>query len=323
MLGRTFGLVALIVSFAIAPPSYAEPKREFRIGTGGVGRTYYPIGQIVAGILNLSPDVRAQAVTSPGSIENVEAVSAGWMESAFVQSDIAYWAYTGRGIFEGKGKPHTRIRALASLYPESIHLIVRRTARIQTLADLKGKRVALGDEASGTLVDARIVLNAAGLNEKRDIQAHYLSPEDASAAIIVNDIDAYFAVAGFPAANVSRALNRGFNAHVLALTGPGILSVIDAHKFLSRGVIPAGVYQNRYPIPTINVSALMVVSEEADPEFVYHLAKALWRPDSLRKLATGHPKGELITIDTALDGIGTPLHKGAEIFYREAGLIKE
>jgi len=103
MLGQTFGLVALIVSFAIARPSHAEPKREFRIGTGGVGGTYYPIGQIVAEILNLSRDVRAQAVTSPGSIENVEAVLAGWMESAFVQSDIAYWAYIGRGIFEGKG----------------------------------------------------------------------------------------------------------------------------------------------------------------------------------------------------------------------------
>ena len=204
------------------------------------------------------------------------------MESAFVQSGYRVLGLHRERDIRRKGETSHENSRLGE--PLSRKHPSRRTAHrshTDALAGLKGKRVALGDEASGTLVDARIgVERRRAEYEKRDIQAHYLSPEDASTAIViaVNDIDAYFAVAGFPAANVSRAFNRGFNAHVLALTGPGILSVIDAHKFLSRGVIPAGVYQNRYPIPTINVSALMVVSEEADPEFVYQLAKALWRP---------------------------------------------
>lgn len=275
MLRRTVRLAALALSLVISGPAQADSEKEFRISTGSVGGTYYPIGQIIAQSLSKVPKVKARAITSPGSVENAEAVSKGWTEAAFIQSDIAYWAYTGSGLYKDQGKPLTNLRAMASLYPESIHLVVRRAAEIKTLGNLKGKKVSLGDKASGTLADARIVLAASGIDEARDIQARYLSPEEASAAMIIGDIDAFFSVAGFPADNVSRALDRGSNAYILPISGPGIADAVKKNTFLSHGLIPNSVYHNRKPIPTINVNALMIVSESADPELIYRLTKAL------------------------------------------------
>ena len=125
------------------------------------------------------PGLVAIAQSSNGSVANVDAIRSGELESGFVQSDIAYWAYTGTGIFEGQGKVEN-LRAIASLYPESIHIVARKGAGIATVRDLKGKRVSLDEPGSGTLVDARIILEAFGLSEA-DLQAEYIKPSPALA----------------------------------------------------------------------------------------------------------------------------------------------
>ncbi|MEM7045469.1 MAG: TAXI family TRAP transporter solute-binding subunit, partial [Pseudomonadota bacterium] len=171
-------LVALATCLLLVPGLVAEDLRFFRIGTGGVAGTYYPIGGLIAGIISNPPGSRpcekggscgvpgliATAQSSGGSVENVEAVAAGTLDSGFAQSDIAYWAYSGTGRFEGRAKVEN-LRAITSLYPESIHLVVRRGAGIESIQDLKGKRVSLDEEGSGTLVDARIILDAFGIDE--------------------------------------------------------------------------------------------------------------------------------------------------------------
>jgi TRAP transporter TAXI family solute receptor len=97
------------------------------------------------------------------------------MQSGFVQSDVAYWAFNGSGIYDGKTKVDI-LRAIANLYPESFHVVARKDSGIKTIRDVKGKRVSLDEPGSGTLVDARLILAAYGMSEK-DIKAEYLKPQ--------------------------------------------------------------------------------------------------------------------------------------------------
>ena len=118
------------------------------------------------------PGLVATAVASNGSVANANGIAAGTMQSGFVQSDVAYWAYNGTGIYEGRPKADG-LRAIASLYPESFQLVARKGSGIKSVTDLKGKRLSLDEPGSGTLVDARLILSAYGLTEK-DLKAEYL-----------------------------------------------------------------------------------------------------------------------------------------------------
>src|SRR5919109_540390 len=184
ILAGTLGLFALGAG-ALAP---AQEMRFFRIGTGGVAGTYYPIGGLIADIISNPPGARpcerggscgvpglvAIAQSSNGAVANVDAIASGALESGFVQSDVAHWAYTGTGIYEGHGKVEN-LRAITNLYPESVHIVARKGAGIESVRDLEGKRVSLDEPGSGTLVDARVILDAYGLSED-GLQAEYIKP---------------------------------------------------------------------------------------------------------------------------------------------------
>ncbi len=326
------GLVLLLFGFATA--SLAGEKTFFRIGTGGVGGTYYPIGGIIANAISSPPGSRpcdkggscgvpgllAIAQSSHGSVANIEAIADGRLESGFAQSDIAYWAYTGTGIFEGRS-PARGLRAIANLYPESVHIVIRRGAGITSLRDLKGRRVSIDEPGSGTLVDARIILRAFGLDERRDLKVRYLKGSPAALRLRSGQLDAFFAVAGYPEEAVVSAVSGGY-ATLLPLAGPEIDRLLAEHRYFARDRIPAGVYPGVGEIPTISVNALWLVSAKVDDDLVYQITKALWNDQTRALLANGHEKGKMITLETALDGIGIPLHPGAQRYYREVGLLR-
>ena len=170
MISRRAALQAAASLAALsALPAHAQ-QRFFRIGTGGTGGTYYPIGGLIANAIS-SATLNASAVATNGSVANVNGIVGGSMESGFSQADENSWAYTGTGLYEGKPKVE-ELRAIANLYPETVHVIVRKGANIKSLADLKGKRVSIDEPGSGTLVNARAILGAAGVTEK-DIKAEY------------------------------------------------------------------------------------------------------------------------------------------------------
>ena len=128
-------------------------------------------------------------------------------------------------------------------------------------------------------------------------------------------------VAGYAEVNVSRVVESG-DARLLPISSQVIEKLLTAHKFLSRGAIPAQVYGKNTATPTVDVNALMIISSETDSELVYRLTKALWWKGARLLLAAGHPKGKMVTLDSALDGIGIPMHPGAVRYYREIGRIK-
>ena len=153
-------------SLALGALPAAAQSKFFRIGTGGTGGTYYPVGGIIANAIS-SDKLNLSAVASNGSVANVNAIVGGSLESGFAQADVATWAYTGTGIYQGRGKIE-ELRAVANLYPESVHVVVKKGLNIKSIADLKGKRVSLDEPGSGTLVNAKAILAAFGISE-RDI----------------------------------------------------------------------------------------------------------------------------------------------------------
>lgn len=183
---------------AVGATGSAQAQQFFRIGTGGTAGTYYPIGGIIANAVSQPGKLVATAVASNGSVANINGIMGGSFEAGFTQSDVAFWAYSGTGTFEGKPKA-TDLRLIATLYPESIHLVTRKGAGIKSVADLKGKRVSMDEPGSGTLVDVRLILGAYGMTDK-DVKAEYLKPNQAGDKLKDGGLDAFFFVGGAPPA---------------------------------------------------------------------------------------------------------------------------
>lgn len=333
-MGRLLSIsLAAVLLLGAGAVSASEQITFFRIATGGVGGTYYPVGGLIAQAISNPPGSRpcdkggscgvpglvAVAQSSHGSVANIEAIAAGQVDSGFVQSDIAYWAHTGTGIFVKAGKVE-HIRAIANLYTESIHLVARKGSGIRSVLDLAGKRVSLDEQGSGTLVDARLILAAFGLNEKK-IKPVYLKAIPAVEKMEAGELDAFFTVAGYPAGAVLELSKTGI-AELIPIEGPEIDALIAKYGFLTKGTIPEGTYENVGAVNTIDVGAQWIVSADEDEELIYNITKALWNDASRKLLVNGHPKGREISLETALDGIAIPLHPGAHRYYVEAGLIK-
>jgi len=323
--------VALLAAAALAPAA-AQQITFFRIGTGATGGTYFPIGGLIASAISNPPGSRpcdrggscgvpgliAVAQSTQGSVANVEAIAKGEMESGLSQSDVAYWAYHGTGIYRKKGRIEV-LRAIANLYPESLHLVVRRGAGIDSVKDLRGKRVSVGAEESGTRVDAGIVLEAHGLGPS-DLSLRFLAPGPAGDLLREGKLDAFFFVAGPPASAIADLAER-VEISLVPIDGAVAAKIVKRFPFLSRGVIPAGAYSGVGRTETLSVGAQWVVSAKVADDLVYGITRALWHESTRKLLDRGHSEGANIRLETALDGIGIPLHPGAERFYREAGLL--
>jgi len=304
--------------------AFAQSPTFFRIGTGGTAGTYYPIGGLIANAISGAEGKGVEglvstAVASNGSVANINAIQGGSMESGFTQSDVAYWAHTGTGLYEGKGKVDD-LRLIATLYPETIHVVARKDAGINSIADLKGKRVSIDEPGSGTIVDARIVLGAFGLTED-DIQAEHLKPGPAGDLLRDGGLDAYFFVGGYPTGAVSElATSAGIS--LVPISGPEVDKLLEQYSFFSKDTVPAETYTGVGETPTISVAAQWVTSAKQSDDLVYNITKTLWNENSRKELDAGHAKGKMITLENATTSLGIPLHPGAERFYKEAGVLK-
>jgi TRAP transporter TAXI family solute receptor len=314
--------------------AFAQDMQFFRIGTGGTAGTYYPIGGLIANAISNPPGSRpcdeggscgapgviATAVSSNGSVANINGIMGGSLESGFVQSDVASWAQTGTGVWEGKPAVE-KLRAIASLYPESIHLVASKASGINSVADLRGKRVSLDEPGSGTIVDARIILAAYGLTED-DITAEYLKPDQSGDRMRDGAMDAFFFVGGFPAGAIAELASQ-HDITLVPINGAEAEKTIADYPFFAKDLVPAGTYNGvDTDIETISVMALWVTSSDLPEDLIYEITKAMWNDNTRKFLDAGHAKGKTITRETALDGVGIPLHAGAEKFYKEAGLVK-
>ncbi len=335
-LKNTFSSLFLAVGLTTAcllPTAQAQDITFFTIGTGGTSYTYYPVGGVIANAISKPPGSRecdkggscgvdgliASAVSSRGSVDNINAIQSGLRQSGFAQSDVAYWAYTGTGTMDGKA-PMKDLRVIAALFEEHIHIIALADSGINSVKDLKGKRVSLDEPGSGTYVDANLILNAYGLSQK-DITVETLKGGAASDALRNGKIDAFFIVAGYPTGGVIE-LSANADIKLVPIDGPEVATMTEKYGFFSQSDIPDGTYEKISGIKTVAVGAQWLTSAKEDTDLVYKITKALWNEKSRVLLDVGHSKGKKITAETALNGLGVPLHPGAQRFYKEAGLLK-
>jgi TRAP transporter TAXI family solute receptor len=298
----------------------AQAQQFFRIGTGGTAGTYYPVGGMIANAVSQPGKIVATAQASNGSLANVTAIAGGAMESGFSQADVATWAQKGTGIFEGKPSI-PGLRLIANLYPESVHVVVKKGSGIKSVADLKGKRVALDEPGSGTLVNARAILLAYGIKEA-DIKPEYIKPNQAGDKMKDGSLDAFFFTGGAPAGAIAELASAGGGIDLLPIDGPQAESLRKNSGFFAPDTIAADTYKGVGQVQTLAVGAQWVTSDKADAGTVYEITKALFSDAAQKTLAAGHAKGKFITKENAVKGAGIPFHPGAERFYKEAGLIK-
>ncbi|WP_420402711.1 TAXI family TRAP transporter solute-binding subunit [Nisaea sp.] len=314
--------------------AYAQQKMIFfQIATGGVDGTYYPLGAEIANAISRPPgsppcaedavcgveNLVAAAQSSSGSVDNVTAVESGRVTSAFAQADIVYAAYNGTGPFDGQ-PPMTNLRALAHLYPEVLHVLVRREAEITSVKGMVGKRVSIDEPGSGLLVMVRNIFDAYGIDENQMI-ASYLKSGPAVDLLVKNELDALFQISGMPSELVATTAER-HAVDVLTLDGPAVDELLDKHRFLASYTIPAGTYDGVGEVATLSVGSQWIVPETLPEQMVYDICRALWNENTLKVLAAGHPQGQNVKLNSALDGIAIPLHSGAERCYRDLGILR-
>jgi TRAP transporter TAXI family solute receptor len=351
-LGRWLAAALLLLLAAPLGARAMDELQFFRIGTAATTGTYFQIGGVLANAISKPPGSRdcerggscgvpglvAVAQASQGSIQNVLTVGAGQIESALAQSDIAYWAYAGTpaplrrctqsrtdasrnygtALLRNHG-PIQNLRAIAGLYPEDVHIVVRADGPIHSLHDLRGKRVALGEPESGTLADARLVLEAAGLSEC-EVKAEYLRLSEAADGLVQGRIDAFFMTSGYPVPAITDVAST-VPMRLVPIPRDAAERLAQKFPFFGVDVIPAGSYPGvEDDTATLRTTALWVVRAEIGDDLVYAITKSLWSEATRRLLDTTTPVGRRIRLATALDGVVIPLHPGAARFYRESGM---
>jgi hypothetical protein len=356
--GRRLRL-ALVVALALSLPAHHAAAADddahfFRIGTAATTGTYFQFGGVLASAISKPPGARdcdrggscgvtgliAAAQATQGSIENLLAIGAGQIESGFAQSDVAGWAYSGTGapvLARCKGQsaeaqnrntglqllknhgPIPNLRLIAALFPEDVQLVVKASSSIRNLGDLKGKRVAIGESGSGTIADARLVLEAAGFSEC-DIQPQFLRLSGAVEALQGGDIDAFFIVAGVPVPAVSEIASL-VPLRLVPIEGATLTRLMGRPPFFHADTIPGGTYSGiDDPVSTVSVTALWIVGAAVTDDLAYAITRSLWQETTRKLLDFAHPVGKRIRIATALVDATVPLHPGAARYYAERGM---
>ncbi len=303
-----------------------EEARFFRIGTGPTSGSYFGIGSIIANAISNPPGSRpceaggscgvpgliAIAQTTQGSVQTVDLVATKSLESGLCQSDVAFWAYAGSGMYRQE-KPLESLRAIANLYQESLHIVVRADSAIASVADLRGKRVSLGDRGAGTRATAGLVLGAYGIGEKR-VVGQQLPIGKAAEALRAGTIDALFFVGAAPVPTLAE-LAQTTPLRLLPVDGDDGAALRNENPFLTVDVIPEGSYGNAAAVVTVGIGTYWLVLADLDDELAFGIASALWHKSTRKLLDQGGTLGRRIRMESALLGLPIPLHPGAERYY--------
>lgn len=334
-LGRRQVLAGLGSAAALAGyarPAAAQDANFFRIASGPTESSMFQVASLIGQAASSPPGSRDCArggpcgvpglivvnQTTAGSLANIDLVAGGRIDSALCQADLAYWAFHGTGPW-ARREAVRGLRAIANLYPETLHLVVRRASGIADVKGLRGKSVAVGERESGTAIAARAVLQAAGLGE-RDVRAQYVTAAQAVEAMGENKLDAFFLTAGVPSQFIAD-LAEQLEISILPLNGQAA-RLRATQPFLVESVIPAGTYRGVAEAPSLSIGIVWIVAEGADDQIVHGLTRALWHPNNRRTLDANATFGRFLRPESAVEGIGFQLHPGAALYYTESGLLR-
>lgn len=318
----TFIFFAALV-FAFSPEAFA--KKFVTIGTGGVTGVYYPTGGAISKMVNKKSKeygIKATVESTGGSVYNINAVLSGDLEFGVAQSDRQYQAYNGLAEWKTTG-PQKKLRAVFAIHPESITLIASADSMAKTVADLKGKRVNIGNPGSGQLQNSKDVLAAFGV-ALDSIEAEQVKAVEAPSLIQDEKIDAFFYTVGHPNGNIKEATSGRIKVKIIPIDGAGADALVKKFSYYAKAIIPREFYPNALnegkDIESVGVKATFVASSDLDEDIVYAITKEVF--DNLEEFKKLHPAYSVLTKENMLQGLSAPIHKGALKYYKEAGLVK-
>ncbi len=251
---------------------------------------------------------RAVPLITRGGEENLRLLRSGKVSLALAQGDAALDAYEGRGVFAGQG-PHVALRGVASLYPEPMHVLVRASDKLRRIADLKGKRVAIGEVGSASRTTALRVLRAHGMTLE-DIQPQEFSIGGALLALQNNQTDAVMQVIGTPASSIRDSLTD-MSLHILPLSGSAISGLSEAKQGYFAYTIPAGTYPGQtQAVPTIATAALLLTDTAFSDAEIASLTRRIFEAGHDYP-SLGSAQAAQISLDTATMGLSVPMHAAA------------
>ena len=288
-----------------------EGKKFLNIGTGGTAGTYYPIGGAIAEVLNKEiPGMSASAQSTGASVANINMLGDGEIDLATVQNDIAYYAAHGTEMFQDKKVDG--LQGIASLYPETCQFVTLKSSGIKSLAELKGKRIAVGAVGSGVEANVRQLLAAYGVTYS-DIDAQYLSFAEGASALKDGNVDVAVLTAGYPTASVQDIAAQN-PVRLLPVEGKAADALIAQYPFYTKTVIPAGTYAGfDEEVPSVAVMAMLVAGPTVNDDLGYCVTKAIF--SNLDRLQAAHAVGKQIAKDTAKTGMSLPMNAGAEKYF--------
>lgn len=293
-------------------------NRFVTVLTGGTSGVYYPMGVAISQLAaKAMPDAKTSVQATKASAENLNLLQAGRGEIGFTLGDALSDAWKGDAE-SGFKAPLNKLRGVAGIYPNYIQIVASADSGIKTLADLKGKRISVGAPRSGTELNARAILKAAGITYKDLGKVEYL-PFGESVELMKNrQLDATLQSAGLGVASL-RDLSTAMKIVVVSVPADVIAKVGD--PAYQAAVIPAKTYDGQdADVPTVAITNFLVTHEGVPADEIYQITKAMY--SNLGALTSAHAAAKAIKLENALKGMPVPLHPGAEKYYREVGLLK-
>ncbi len=307
-------LAALGLALALSGAS-ARADEFVNILTGGTSGVYYPMGVALSKIYaDKIPGARPSVQATKASVENLNLLQQGRGEIAFTLGDslIAAWKGDEEAGFK---TPLKKLRGVSAVYPNYIQIVAAKDSGIKTLADLKGKRISVGAPKSGTELNARAILAAAGLAYKDLGKVEYLPFAESVELVKNRQLDATLQSAGLGVASI-RDLATSVEINVVSV--PTDIVAKAGLPFITA-IVPANTYTGQTEaVPTAAVVNYLVTHEGVKDETIYQMTKSMY--ENLDALAAAHAAGRGVKLDHALDGMPVPLHPGAARYYKEKGL---
>ncbi|MEE9357405.1 MAG: TAXI family TRAP transporter solute-binding subunit [Sedimenticolaceae bacterium] len=321
---RTIATALMVAGVSLAATTANADNADLfiTIGTGGVTGVYYPTGAAICRLVNKGRKrhgIHCSVESTGGSIYNLNTIRADELDMGIAQSDWQFHAYNGTSKFKSMGA-NRELRAVFSVHPEPFTVVARADAGIKTFADLKGKRVNIGNPGSGQRSTMEVVMDALGWKKSDFTLASELKAAEQSKALCDNKIDAMIYTVGHPSGSIKEATTT-CDTVLVSVTGPVIDKLIADNDYYRTATIPGGMYRgNPNDTQTFGVGATFVSSTNTPNDTVYHVVEAVFENfDLFRKL---HPAfAHLVKEQMVKDGLSAPLHSGAILYYKEAGLM--
>lgn len=285
------------------------------IATGGTSGTYYGFSGVIAQSLNeiLKDKIKFNYVSTGASKANIQMVDLGEADLAIVQNDVMSYAYNATDMFTGS-EPINTFSAIASCYPECVQIIANKS--INSIEELRGKKVSVGDAGSGVEFNAKQILEAYDMDIESDIIKNNQSFADSCNSLKNGTLDAAFVTAGHPTVAVTE-LASNYNFNILSIDDNHADKLISKYGFYTKLTIEKSAYKVlTAPVNTVAVMATFVANNNLSSDVVYEFTKGLFE----NKDTFNHQKAELLDPKTGISGISIPFHEGALKYYKELGL---